>query len=226
MLGGALHPFLHLEAASCSAWQSKMIGTNNDSSHAPMHPQQCRPHVQVFLKQHNSGAQRRCWRSLQFLRIKPGCHHFSIMQAHSGGPHGITLRMQSKHSWKCAKLSTQRIPARYITHPQACACAVLPPDNPVKLDPRPSSPPPTTTQLPATCPTSNFNAQGWEVCAWKLASRLSVPPAALDLEGVPGLDVRLSVLCGCCPFFAHSLRSAYQPCTCDLRTVLPMHLPL
>jgi hypothetical protein len=46
-------------------------------------------------KRRGGNSERRCWRSARFLRLNAGCHHFSVMHAHSGGEHGITLRVQA-----------------------------------------------------------------------------------------------------------------------------------
>lgn len=110
------------------------------------------------------------------------------MHAHSGGEHGITLRVRTRHSWRCARGG--RVPRRFITNPRACQCGDLPPDVPLELDAPPDPPPPP----PPTCPPTEVSNQGWELCAWKLDRKPQVPAQAQDLEGIVGLNVRSTTL--------------------------------
>lgn len=59
--------------------------------------------LQVYMKKKRGSSERRCWRSARFLRLKAGCHHVSIMHAHSGGEHGITLRVQVRAYYMLAE---------------------------------------------------------------------------------------------------------------------------
>lgn len=159
----------------------------NLATHAP-------PGLQVFLKQPSGNGRRQCWRSKRFLRLRAGCHHVSVTHAHTGGPHGITLRVQTKHAWKCARSATQRIPVAHVQHPRGCACDDLPPDSPIDIDPMPSPPPPPATSNELdSCPPAGLQTPGWLLCAWDTPFRdrkWDVPRGAVDLEGIAGLDVR------------------------------------
>jgi hypothetical protein len=116
------------------------------------------------------------------------------MHAHSGGPHGITLRIKTKHSWRCSQDAGERAPARLAMHPAGCQCGQLPPSRPLELDRPPPPPPPMTATQVLTCPPPEHNSAGWEVCTWPLTRPPIVPATALDLEGIVGLDVRSSSL--------------------------------
>ena len=126
------------------------------------------------------------------MPLTAGCHHVSVMHAHAGGaPHGLTLRVQLKHMWKCAKHALHRIPASLVTNPSGCQCNTLPPDRPIELDPVPAPPPPVPAPVRDVCPPEGLNRPGWELCAWHLPFQVEgVPNNATDLEGVDGLDVR------------------------------------
>lgn len=122
---------------------------------------------------------RRCFRNSRYIALSAGCHHFSVMHAHAGGRHGVTLRLQTRHNWKCAKHNVQRIPSRFIRHPLKCDCSDLPPDRPLELDPVPIE----------HCPTGEFGKPGWELCAWPISGDPSSVAGATDLEGNQFLDV-------------------------------------
>jgi hypothetical protein len=151
--------------------------------------------LQVFFRpRQQSSTLGRCWKSASYLRMAPGCHHFSVMHAHSGGLHGITLRINTKHSWRCSQDAGERIASRLVLHPLACQCDELPSNSPLDLERPPSPPPPMTPTQSQTCPPAEHNLAGWEVCVWMLTHVPSIPATAKDLEGIVGLDVCSAVL--------------------------------
>ena len=151
--------------------------------------------VQVFVKKRWSQGMRRCYRSRTFLHLTAGCHAISVMHAHSGSIHGITMQLTTKHAWRCPSRMCQRIPPRMIMHPDACSCDVLPATEPLALE---SLPPPAPSPPPSPeavkCPPSDLAAMGWELCSWQLKSPPTVPESAVDLAGVEGMDVRLQII--------------------------------
>jgi hypothetical protein len=157
-------------------------------------------HVQVMLKRKHEAGHRRCYYSKHTIELTAGCHQFMIMHAHSGGHHGITLRMHTSHARRCAAHSLQRIPARLIWHPRACACSQLPKGEPVELEPLPSPPPPPPppTTAPVICPPARFASKGWELCAWHIDDPdADIPDSAQDLSGIAKLRVCTVDACTC-----------------------------
>lgn len=155
----------------------------------------------MFLKHQWRNGLRRCYRSRQFLHIWAGCHAVSVMQAHSGSIHGITMRVITKHAWRCPSHMCQRIPSRMIMNPNACACDILPATAPLALDTEPSlAPPPPPTPAAVTCPPSELATKGWELCSWQLSSPATVPKGSVDLAGIPDMDVCTSSLLYCWVF--------------------------
>lgn len=148
--------------------------------------------VQVFLKRRRGRGRRRCWRSRRFLHLSAGCHRMSVMHAHSGGTHGISLRLIAKHTWRCPAHVCRRIPERVILHPLACGCDVLPAVEPEEIASAPPPalpPPPPPPSIPSTCPPAVLATMGWELCTWQLATPPEVPHRVADLLTVPGMSV-------------------------------------
>jgi hypothetical protein len=156
--------------------------------------------VQVMLKRKHEAGHRRCYYSKHTIELSAGCHQFMIMHAHSGGRHGITLRMHTSHARRCAAHSLQRIPARLIWHPRACACSQLPDGEPVELEPQPSPPPPPPppAAAPVVCPPAKLASKGWELCAWHIDDPdADIPESAQDLSGIAKLQVCNVNTCTC-----------------------------
>jgi hypothetical protein len=152
----------------------------------------------VFLKHRWRNGVRRCYRSKTFLHLIAGCHTVSVMHAHSGSTHGITLQLITKHAWRCPSRMRQRVPTRIIMNPNACSCDILPATAPLELDTEPlPAPPPPPTPAGISCPPSQLATKGWELCSWQLSSPPTVPPGAVDLAGVPDMQVRYntSIVC-------------------------------
>ena len=147
--------------------------------------------LQVFLKKRWRRGKRRCYRSRKFLHLTAGCHAVSVMHAHSGSVHGITLQLTTKHAWRCPSRMCQRVPPRMIMHPDACGCDILPATEPLALESGPLPTPPPPAILPTSnCPPTELALRGWELCSWQLSSPPAVPSGATDLAGVDGMDVR------------------------------------
>lgn len=149
----------------------------------------------MLWKRRRSRGGRRCWRSRRFVHLTAGCHHTTVTHAHSGGTHGISLRLITKHAWRCPRHLCRRIPERFVLHPSACGCDTLPDVEPESLAaaPPPSPPPaPPPPSVPATCPPAALATMGWELCTWQLAKPLRVGKDVVELSTVPEMRVRCS----------------------------------
>lgn len=156
--------------------------------------------MQVFGKPRRGRGHRRCWQSRRFVHLPAGCHRTTVMHAHSGGTHGISLRVIAKHTWRCPAHLLRRIPERLVLHPLACGCDTLPAIEPEVLEAAPppaAPPPPPPPSIPSTCPPPELTTMGWELCTWQLTTPPAVPQGANDLSTIPSMSVRpiLMIVC-------------------------------